>query len=183
MSLRVCGSSPSGAASTASKSSIGSARRTPRRRIASMILWRAMALTHGASLRPAVPGLPLQVDRQQGFLHDILDIRVADPARAKRRRAPSPAPPGRSPRATADRPPRRPPGRRASAGAHLSSPGPAAGSSLIRPSPRRAIVTPPADHFVTHRAPGLASRPVTCGGRAAKTPANAFSGGAAMRKP
>ena len=58
MSLRMCGSGFSGAASTASKSSIGSARRTPRRRIASMILWRAMALTHGASLGP-----PSQVPR------------------------------------------------------------------------------------------------------------------------
>ena len=74
-----CGSSPSGAASTASKSSIGSIRRAPRRRIASMILWRAIALTQGASRWPAVPGVPLEMDRQQSFLHNILDIRVADP--------------------------------------------------------------------------------------------------------
>ncbi len=32
----------------------------------------------------AVPGVPLQMDRQQSFLHDILDIRVADPHARKR---------------------------------------------------------------------------------------------------
>ena len=84
-SLNACGSSPSGAAKNSWKSSSGSTRCLPRRRIASTILCRAMAYDPRRKRLLGVPGMPLEVDRQQGLLHRILDIRVSDSGARKRR--------------------------------------------------------------------------------------------------
>ena len=120
---------------------------------------------------PAVPGAPLQVDRQQSFLHDILDIRVADPGAgesAARHRPDRPA-------NLLEQPPI---GRLVArqGGAHRRRPFVVAGAcggclAHVRfvPSPR--FVTPPPDAFAS-ALPGAPDRlrRVTRGGRAAKTP-------------
>ncbi len=119
----------------------------------------------GRQPEAAVPGLPLQMDRQQSLLHDILDIRVADPG------ARESAPRHRPHRAadlleqTADRPPRRRPGRRASCRAHFSSTG-LAGRLLAHSSfaPVAADCYGAGDRRRKNIAAARRARRVTCGG-------------------
>ena len=107
-SLSACGSSASGAARKSSKSSIGSTRRRAAAAHRVDDLVPRDRVDPGRKRLPGVPGMALEMDRQQGLLHRILDIRVPHPGARETRRAPSPAPTGRSPPAAAGMRPRRP---------------------------------------------------------------------------
>ena len=88
----------------------------------------------GRKLLPGVPGVALEVDRQQGLLHCILDIRVARLSRARKPRAPLPAPNDRSPPAVAGRPPHRPRSRPSSFGTTDRPEDPRSTGAFIRAS-------------------------------------------------
>ena len=60
--------------SISAKSSMLTKTRRPRRRSASISLLRAIANSHGANGAFGVPGMPLQMHRQQNVLHDVLGL-------------------------------------------------------------------------------------------------------------
>jgi len=169
-SPRVCGSSASGAASTASKilDRLVTAHAPPAKGVDDLM---ARDRVHPRrEPHAAVPSLPLQMDRQQSLLHHILDIPRRRPWLAKTRLASSTAQHARFRRAGAGRRPSSPAKPARIIIAHFSSIGrrTAPGSFGLRPIV--TIVTAPAVVDETNTQRTIRGRRVTRVEPGAKNP-------------